>query len=117
MKPVSLGLALVLCWGPLVSTSLAAESRSLPLATRSFDPLLASGLSLAFSGGGQLYKGDTTKALWMFAPTVLFPFAWMLDNSLDSSQFRLGAFALMTLAKGVSVWDAFAASPSPEITP
>ncbi|HBN09319.1 MAG TPA: hypothetical protein DD435_11960, partial [Cyanobacteria bacterium UBA8530] len=75
-------------------------------APRRGDPLIASSLSLAFTGAGQWYNGEPEKALWLLSPTAAYPVAWLADSLFDSSLFRVGAFAVLVVAKGYSAWDA-----------
>lgn len=79
---------------------------------------IASSLSLAWNGTGQLYNGETEKGLGMMAGWLAFPAAWGLDALTGGSYVRLFAFTANMGIKAWSVTDAWNnAVPAPVSPP
>lgn len=80
--------------------------------------LIASSLSLAWNGTGQLYNGETEKGLGMMAGWLAYPLAWGLDSLTGGSYVRLFAFTANIGIKAWSVTDAYQqAAPTPGLVP
>lgn len=80
--------------------------------------LIASGLSLAWNGTGQLYNGEPEKGLGMMAGWLAFPLAWGLDSLTGGSYVRFFAFTANMGIKAWSVTDAYQqAAPPPSLVP
>jgi hypothetical protein len=76
--------------------------------------LVATSLSLAVNGLGQLYNGETEKGLGMMSGWLAFPVAWGLDSLTGGSYVRLFAFGANLGIKAWSATDAWQqAVPAP----
>jgi hypothetical protein len=74
------------------------------------DPWLAGGASLALTGAGQLYNEEWWQASLFLASNLLYLGGYAGDLITGQQVFRWTALGLMAAIKGLSVWEAMAAS-------
>ena len=96
---------------PAATSAIVVVSRSsapFPLdALPPRDPWIASGLSLAVNGLGQIYNGDDEKAWWLLGAWGLFPLAWAWDAQAGTGTARVLVVTGMLGAKAWACWDAW----------